>query len=304
MKNFRMIIAVLAGAVLLLIQSCKEDAPLVDFYFEVRGDTAFFNSKAIHATTYLWDFGDEQSSTEPNPVHVYEKAGDYEVTLTVTGKGGEDSQTKVVTIVSSAPYDLLTGGPEAAGGKTWKISRTITSGDAIFTPITEDFGNVYLPFYNDVLEDIGLGDEYEAEYTFFHDGSYRHKVVNGGGMTGYRYAGNNGLDVIKTTPYGIWITTFSPDDEATFTFAEDTTVTVRCAMEKEDSVYDVTFSNVSVIVISDPEFFVLRDYTKIVIIKEIENDKMRAYFFLSSSDYADISEYPTHALLMTLVPEQ
>lgn len=292
--------ALIAGAAVWLILSCENEAPLVDFYFEVRGDTAIFNSKAVNADSYLWDFGDGENATEPNPVHVYDDPGEYSVTLTVTGKGGEDSQTKTVSIAPNSPWDLLTGGAEDADGKTWKISRTITSGDAIFSPITADFGNVYLPFYNDVLDDIGLGEEYDDEFTFYYNGSYGHSVKNGGGMTGYRYASNNGLEVIKTTPYGIWITKFTPAEHATFTLAEDTTITMRCAMEKVDSVYDVTFSNVMVLQVKEPEFFVLQDYTRTIIIKEIGKDKMRVYVFLSSSDIDDISEYPTHAFLMTL----
>ncbi len=34
--------------------------------------------------TFKWDFGDGQSSTEQNPVHTYEKVGEYTATLTVT----------------------------------------------------------------------------------------------------------------------------------------------------------------------------------------------------------------------------
>lgn len=300
-RSIHIIFAVVTGFFFLIMQSCeKNEAPLVDFYFEVKSDTAIFHSKAIHADTYQWGFGDGQTSTEPNPIHIYEKAGDYTVTLVVTGKGGVDSQTKVVPIAPSSPYDLLTGGPDDPDGKSWGISRTITSGDAIFSPITADLGNVYLPFYNNVLEDIGLGEEYDDEFIFYYNGSYGHRVVNGGGMTGYWYATHNNLDVIKTTPYGIWLTKFTPDEHATFTFAEDTTITLRCAMEKTDSVYDVTFSDVTVIQTSEPEFFVLRDYTRTVIVKELSKDKMRVILFLSSSDVEEISQYPTHAFLMTL----
>jgi PKD repeat protein len=33
---------------------------------------------------FEWDFGDGQKSTEQNPVHTYEKVGEYTATLTVT----------------------------------------------------------------------------------------------------------------------------------------------------------------------------------------------------------------------------
>lgn len=44
--------------------------------------------------TRAWDFGDEGSSTDKNPSHVYTSAGIYTVSLTVTGEGGSDIETK------------------------------------------------------------------------------------------------------------------------------------------------------------------------------------------------------------------
>jgi len=40
--------------------------------------------------TYSWDFGDGQKSTEQNPVHTYDKVGEYTASLEVTnGKGNK-----------------------------------------------------------------------------------------------------------------------------------------------------------------------------------------------------------------------
>lgn len=39
-------------------------------------------------TSYNWDFGDTNTSTDPNPSHTYASAGDYTVTLTVTSSAG------------------------------------------------------------------------------------------------------------------------------------------------------------------------------------------------------------------------
>jgi len=47
----------------------------VRFEAEVEGGSTYYN--------FRWDFGDENSSTEQNPTHTYEKPGEYEVTLYV-----------------------------------------------------------------------------------------------------------------------------------------------------------------------------------------------------------------------------
>jgi len=50
------------------------------------------------ANEYLWDFGDGQTSTEPNPIHTYNSVGLFDVTLTVRllldGCDQQDSHTK------------------------------------------------------------------------------------------------------------------------------------------------------------------------------------------------------------------
>ncbi len=45
-------------------------------------------------TDWSWDFGDDQTSTEPNPVHVYDTNGAYTVTLTVSSEAGNDVAAK------------------------------------------------------------------------------------------------------------------------------------------------------------------------------------------------------------------
>ena len=48
---------------------------------------------------YTWDFGDGNKSYEQNPYHIYNKAGIYQVTLTVKDNlGGKDTITKTITI--------------------------------------------------------------------------------------------------------------------------------------------------------------------------------------------------------------
>ena len=45
--------------------------------------------------TWSWDFGDTGTSTAQHPSHLYYTPGDYTVSLTVTGPGGSDTETKV-----------------------------------------------------------------------------------------------------------------------------------------------------------------------------------------------------------------
>ncbi|MCE5250375.1 PKD domain-containing protein [bacterium] len=49
-------------------------------------------------TSWLWDFDDGTTSNEQNPVHQYEKAGDFVVVLTVEGPAGKAQRIKVRSV--------------------------------------------------------------------------------------------------------------------------------------------------------------------------------------------------------------
>ncbi len=55
----------------------------------------FTNTSAGDYVTSLWGFGDGLTSTLENPTHTYTRVGAYTVTLTVSGAGGSDVETKV-----------------------------------------------------------------------------------------------------------------------------------------------------------------------------------------------------------------
>ncbi|WP_286268764.1 PKD domain-containing protein [Thalassotalea hakodatensis] len=56
--------------------------------------------------SYLWDFGDGQTSTEINPIHNYANIGDYSVSLTITDNEGiSASTTSIASITLLNPDD-------------------------------------------------------------------------------------------------------------------------------------------------------------------------------------------------------
>jgi serine protease len=70
-------------------------------------------------TTWLWDFGDGQTSTEQNPTHTYQDAGSYTVRLEVVGPGGKDTKTKkdyIHLTMPSVPVANFTAKPRSGDG--------------------------------------------------------------------------------------------------------------------------------------------------------------------------------------------
>ena len=72
--------------------------PTPDFYIEklvcdLNTDMQFVNTSGT-ATSYLWNFGDTQTSMAENPMHAYTKSGKYMVTLIATNPNGSDTLVK------------------------------------------------------------------------------------------------------------------------------------------------------------------------------------------------------------------
>ena len=55
--------------------------------------------------TWLWDFGDGQTSAERHPMHGYTAEGSYDVSLTVTGPEGSDTEIKAGFITVTLASD-------------------------------------------------------------------------------------------------------------------------------------------------------------------------------------------------------
>jgi chitodextrinase len=86
-----------------------QDPPVSSFTYSppnpMVNDTITFDASGCSdadgiIVSYLWDFGDGDTSTSQNPTHAYDQEGSYTVTLTVTDDDGlTDTATKTISDV-------------------------------------------------------------------------------------------------------------------------------------------------------------------------------------------------------------
>jgi PKD repeat protein len=116
----------------------------------------FTNLSTGDYATSLWHFGDGISSTQRGPTHTYTTTGTYAVTLTVSGPGGDDTETKAAFItVRQAQEDYYVYLPIILRNYTplqADFTAFPTSGPA---PLTVVFTNTSLGYYTDSLWDFG-----------------------------------------------------------------------------------------------------------------------------------------------------
>ena len=172
-------------------------APTAEFASNTTGLTADFFNNSQNGGTYLWDFGDAETSVEENPTHTYTAEGTYIVTLTVSNDCGEDSFTATVTVGGSMPqaafssdvqegcapltvqyFDNSTGN---VTGRTWTFAggSPVTSDEEnpVVTYETTGLYDVMLEVNNDIggssilfAEYLEVQDVPTAEFTFESNG--------------------------------------------------------------------------------------------------------------------------------------
>lgn len=75
-------------------------SPVPNFTSAASGLTVTFTNTSTGAVSYLWDFGDGQTSTQKDPVHTYATPGSKSVKLTATNSCNVLSKTNFVVLTS------------------------------------------------------------------------------------------------------------------------------------------------------------------------------------------------------------
>ncbi len=117
--------------------------PIADFTVDPSELTIQFTNQSSDAdgtvVSWAWDFGDSNTSTDPNPSHTYADFGIYDVTLTVTDDRGVSSSKSEQITVNIAPTALF----EFSNTTDFEIAFTDKSSDqnGMITRWAWDFGD-------------------------------------------------------------------------------------------------------------------------------------------------------------------
>ena len=295
-----------------VVLSCKKTpAPTSNISATIDGYEVTFSSEVTNTDTYSWDFGDNETSTESNPVHTYVLSGTYTVTLTVSGGGSEKTVTMEITIAASVS-EMLTGGGAATNSKTWVLSRQYTVGADGEGPVQNTLP-VTSPGSDNMLDQYGLGAEYDNEFTFYTNGNFIMDPKNGIVLAGAVY-GVISQSIIgePASDIAICAASFTPLSGATWSLnTSDLTVDAITDPSTTDvpPVHgNVTFTGKNWISLSAGAYFGILDFpsTARFIIKDITPSKMNVALLLCGYSYGEnINDMnlPTNLLHLTFVPK-
>jgi PKD repeat protein len=157
--------------------------------------TTIYNTQSVSFTdnsdgvisSWLWNFGDDQTSTLKNPSHQYISIGTFTVTLTVSNSAGTDTIVKTNYITSNGP--------------TADFTATPTSGNA---PLSVTFSSsLSTGIINYYLYDWGDGTGY-ASFSGPPPASLNHVYTTPGVYTVSLTVGNAGGENTMTRTNYIW----------------------------------------------------------------------------------------------------
>ena len=84
-----------------------EAFPSGSFTFDQTENIVDFTSDVENADSYMWLFGDDTFTTDPNPQHIYAETGEYEVSLTITNDCGDVTIIDTVSITTVGIEDVI-----------------------------------------------------------------------------------------------------------------------------------------------------------------------------------------------------
>lgn len=118
------------------------EAPTADFEYAVDGLKVTFTNKSANATSYKWNFGDDETSKEANPEHTYAAAGTYTVKLTAANADGATASKEATLTLAGAPkaYFTFAAQTDRAGKFGLTVNFDATASENA-SSISWDFGD-------------------------------------------------------------------------------------------------------------------------------------------------------------------
>jgi len=171
--------AIFDSGVFLGIESLGGDSllPVDPAFTSINDSTSLevvFDNNSFWATSYLWNFGDGQTSTEKNPTHTYAQKGVYNVSLTATNWCSSEMFNQTV-------YAGVTSAVQEPAASLFRVSPNPTNGAIQLKLLQGNVAQVRLTALDGrLLLDQQMADGARIDLNAFGKGLFQLQVISNG----------------------------------------------------------------------------------------------------------------------------
>jgi Zn-dependent metalloprotease len=159
---------------------------------------AMFYNASSNASTYLWDFGDGETSSALSPEHIYKNSGLYKVSLTAKGCDNSTNQFQLnpLNIDNTIICDtvIMTQSGTIATDVNCRGLIFDSGGDTTYNPNSDGVNTITTNSKNIKLSFLTFDYQYTSDYVNVYDGA----TVNDKLIGKYNYANLPETDIIST----------------------------------------------------------------------------------------------------------
>lgn len=142
-----------------------------------------FTDSSIMPTSYNWDFGDGNSSTQANPVHTYSSAGVYSVMLTVANGVCTSKKMHIVAVDDKVGILKITD----VACRNEPVSFLVDSVSAVNPPVSYDWyfsiNTLYGYLYNNFSTRYPIAGHFPASVVVHYENGCQDSLVSAVGIT-------------------------------------------------------------------------------------------------------------------------
>lgn len=174
--------------------SVSQGVPKADFKAyqtstSIDSSAYFYDQSINNPGSWIWDFGDGNTSNLQNPTHIYRTAGAYTVSLSVTNKYGSDSKTKSAFISVTGTLTDYDG----------NVYPTVRIGNQLW--MKENLKTTHYADGTALIDGVNVGDisgDYTTKYNFVYNDDESYATAYGRLYTWA--AAMNGVSGSETNP--------------------------------------------------------------------------------------------------------